>query len=74
MGCTERKRLVALHLKAIAEWKDAANAGFLASGQPKALRSWAKALEAEQAVADHCAEHDCETVAFASRRRQVAAT
>ncbi len=62
MPCTERKRLVALHLKAIAEWKDAANADFLASEQPTARRAWAKALEAERAVSDHCAEHDCETV------------
>jgi hypothetical protein len=74
MCCTERKRLVALHLKVIAEWKDAVKAGFLASEQPKALRSWAKALQAEQAVADHCAEHDCETAAFALRRRRVATT
>lgn len=74
MCCTERKRLVALHLKLIAEWKDAARAGFLASDQPKALRSWAKALEAEQAVADHCAEHDCETATFALRTRSLAST
>jgi hypothetical protein len=60
MSCTERKRLVALHLKAIAEWKDALKTDFLAGEQPKAQRAWKKALEAERAIEDHCREHDCE--------------
>lgn len=60
MSCTERKRLVALHLKAISEWKDAVRTDFLASEQPPAQRAWAKALEAEQLLAEHCREHDCE--------------
>jgi len=71
MGCTERKRLVALHLRAIAEWKDVAKAGFLASEQPKARRAWAMALGAEQALAGHCAEHDCETTQVGVRVAKV---
>lgn len=62
MYCTERKRLVALHLRAIAEWKDAAKRGFVASERPQARRAWAKALDAEKAVVEHCAEHNCGTI------------
>jgi hypothetical protein len=62
MCCTERRRLIALHLKAIAEWKNAIKEHFLASEQPKALQAWAKSLDAERAIVDHSAEHGCGTL------------
>jgi hypothetical protein len=61
MCCVERKRLIALHLKAIAEWKDAVKSGFTASDQPEAQRAWRRALEAERAIFDHSQQHDCGT-------------
>ena len=60
MSCVERKRLVALHLKAIAEWKEAARTGFRAADQPTAQRAWERALDAERAISDHSQQHDCD--------------
>lgn len=71
MGCMERKRLVALHLKAIAEWKEALKTDFLAAEQPKTLSAWRGALEAEQAIIDHCREHECEAPSAALRTAEM---
>ncbi len=62
MVCTERKRLVANHLRAIAEWKEAAHADFNAGERPATMGAWNAALEAEQAIHDHREEHGCDEV------------
>ena len=62
MVCAEKKRLVANHLRAIAEWKEAAHAGFNAAEGPAAMRAWNVAMEAEQAIRAHRQEHGCDEV------------
>jgi hypothetical protein len=49
VDCAEYKRLVAQHLKAIAEWKKTFDS----------REAWEKALEAERAVVDHYEKHGC---------------
>jgi len=49
VDCAEYKRLVAEHLKAIAEWKRTFD-------NPEALE---KALEAERAIVEHYEKHGC---------------
>ncbi len=49
MECSEYKRLVALHLQAIAVWKKTFD-------DPEA---WAKAIAAESAIEEHCRTHRC---------------
>jgi hypothetical protein len=47
--CAEHKRLVALHLKAIAEWKNTFD-------DPGA---WEKVMDAERVVVEHYQAHGC---------------
>ena len=57
VDCAEYKRLVAEHLRTIAEWKRTFDS-------PEA---WEKAMKAERAVAEHGEEHGCQEASKSSR-------
>jgi hypothetical protein len=57
VDCSEYKRLVAEHLKAIGDWKRTFD-------DPEA---WEKAVEAERAIVEHGAKHGCRDAAQISQ-------
>jgi hypothetical protein len=62
--CPEYKRLVALHLNAIAEWKNTFD-------DPAA---WERVIEGERLVVEHYQEHACRETSAAAEPVQHSAT
>jgi hypothetical protein len=59
MDCEERDRLRAIHLDAVKGRTEAGGGNSMRRNDPMVVATWAKVVEAEQAIFDHRKTHGC---------------
>ena len=57
--CSEEKEPIALHLRAITNWKQFVHSSPTRGRDSRAIHAWARALEAERALFAHREAHGC---------------